>query len=190
MNKEKFIFLDRDGVINRDPGAIGKEYVTSWEEFAFLPGVLESIKELSAHGYRIAVISNQAGVGRGVYSKVALDEITSRMVTVITAAGGTIDSVQYCIHKRDDNCDCRKPKTGSLKKAVGDRAIDLANSYFIGDSRTDVEAGRALGCKTILVLSGKTKSADETLAWEIKPDAVEAHLLAAVKLIGSKKVNN
>ena len=180
---EKFIFLDRDGVINRDPSWVGKDYITSWEEFQFLPRALEVIEKLKDNGYKIAVISNQAGVGRDVYTKEKLDEITGKMLKEVENSGGEIHSVQYCIHKKEDNCGCRKPKTGMFKKATEGFKVDFAKTYFIGDTKQDVEAGANIGARTILVLSGKIKDAKETAGWEIKPDFIKRDLEEAVKFI-------
>jgi len=180
---EKFIFLDRDGVINRDPGWVDKDYVASWEEFQFLPGALEAIRKLRDNGYKVVAISNQAGVGRGVYTKEKLDEITGKMLRQIEDSGGEIHSVQYCIHKKEDNCGCRKPKTGLFKKATEGFRVDFEKTYFIGDTKQDIEAGRNIGANTILVLSGKVKDEKETEGWEIKPDFIKKDLMEAVKFI-------
>jgi len=179
----KFIFLDRDGVINKDPAWAGKDYVTSWEDFEFLPGTLEALKNLTDNGYKIVVISNQAGVGKGLYTKEGLYEISGKMLDKIESAGGKIYSIQYCMHKNEDNCDCRKPKTGMFKNATKDIEVDFSKTYFIGDSRRDIEAGDTIGCKTILVLSGKIKDGKEVASWPIKPDFIKKDLREAVKVI-------
>ncbi len=180
---DKFIFLDRDGVINRDPAWVGKEYITDWKEFQFLPGTPEAIKRLTEEGYKIAIISNQAGVGRGIYTKAKLDEITEKMLKQIESSGGKIHTVQYCIHTRDNNCDCRKPKGGLFKKATEGLKVDYSRTYFIGDTQSDIEAGRNIGCRTILALSGRTKDEKETAGWPVKPDFVKKDLREAVTFI-------
>lgn len=179
----KFIFIDRDGVINRDPAWIGKDYVTSWEEFQFLPGALEALKTLTDKDYKIAIISNQAGVSKGVYTKKTLDEITEKMLKEIKSNSAKIYSVQYCIHSDEDNCDCRKPNTGLFKKATEGLKVDFKKTYFIGDKRQDVEAGKNIGCGTILVLSGKTKDKSKVAEWPVKPDFIKKDLSEAVKAI-------
>ena len=181
MNNSKFVFIDRDGVINRDPQE--KLYVTSWSDFEFLPGALDALRDLTNKGYKIVIVSNQAGVGRGIYSKETLDEITAKMLGEIGLSGGRIHSAQYCIHKKEDNCDCRKPKTGLFKMAAEGLQIDYKKTYFIGDSETDVAAGKAIGCKTILVLSGKTKNKGEASGWPLKPDFIVDDLKSAVSII-------
>ncbi len=175
----KVIFLDRDGVINKDL----ERYTTSWDEFEFLPGAKEALAKLVQAGFRIVIISNQAGVAKGLYTKKTLDEITDNMLREIEHAGGKIDSIYYCLHQTSDNCSCRKPKPGLLLKAQKELNIDLAQAFFIGDSRRDVLAGKAAGCKTIIVLSGKSKIED----LDVKPDYIARDLFSAVEKIILKK---
>lgn len=176
----KAIFLDRDGVINRDPGF--GDYVKSWDEFEFLPGAIDAIKRLNKHGYEIFVISNQAGVGKGIYSQKALDEITKNMLKEIEGDGGRIRSITYCTHRPDEDCECRKPNTGMIKKATKGMWIDFKNTYFIGDSRLDIGAGRNAGCKTILLLTGKEEP-KEIKDWPHKPDFIKKDLKEAVEWV-------
>jgi D-glycero-D-manno-heptose 1,7-bisphosphate phosphatase len=177
----KELFIDRDGVINKDPGGwTPYSYVTKWEEFEFLPGSLEALKILKDKGIKVVLISNQAGVGKGYFTTQALDEVTERMVKEIEKYGGKIDAVYYCIHKKEDNCLCRKPRSGLLEKAAKEHGIDCKATCFIGDSIVDVKAGRAAGCKTVFLLSGKT-TREEMEEWDEKPDYVFADLLEAVR---------
>ena len=178
---EKFIFIDRDGVINRDPAWEGKDYVIRWADFQFLPGALKALKYLTDKGYKIAIISNQAGVGKGVYTKEKLDEITEKMLNEIESKGGKIYSVQYCLHTSDDNCECRKPKAGLFKTTTEGFKIDFSKTYFIGDTKRDIEAGKKIGCKTILVLSGKVRDASTVAGWTVKPDFVKKDLSEAAR---------
>lgn len=177
----KFVFIDRDGVINRDPQE--KLYVTSWADFHFLPGSVEALKKLTERGYKIAIISNQAGVSKGIYTMEKLNEITQNMLKELNSGGASIYSVQYCIHRDTDNCDCRKPRIGLFKKAAEGINVNFGNTYFVGDTKSDIEAGKAIGCKTILVLSGKTKNAKEANDWPSKPDFIVKNLQAAVSII-------
>lgn len=148
----KTIFLDRDGVINRNPP--NKGYVRRWSEFSFLPNALKAIRDLTENGYRIIVITNQAGIGKGLFSEDNLKDIHARMVTEITEAGGRIDAVYYCPHHPEAGCECRKPKPGMLRRAADEHRIELSSAYLIGDSTTDIEAGRRAGTRTLLVLTG------------------------------------
>ena len=176
----KAIFLDRDGVVNKDPGF--GDYIKSWAEFEFLPGAIDAIKLLNKNGYEIFVISNQAGVARALFSKEALDEITANMLKEIEAKGGKIRWVSYCIHASDAGCDCRKPNTGQIKNATKGLDIDFKKSYFVGDSRLDIGAGKNIGSKTILLLTGK-ETAEDSKAWEHKPDFIMNNLMEAVKWV-------
>ncbi|HZS75743.1 MAG TPA: D-glycero-beta-D-manno-heptose 1,7-bisphosphate 7-phosphatase [Ktedonobacteraceae bacterium] len=144
------IFLDRDGVINENRS----DYVKSWSEFRFLPGVCEAIARLTRAGHRIVVCTNQAGVAKGSISKEALEEMHARMVAEIRQGGGEIEKVYYCPHGKEENCRCRKPQPGMLLQATQELGLDLNDAVFIGDSISDIRAGMAIGIHTILVLTG------------------------------------
>ena len=148
----KTVFLDRDGVINRNPP--NKGYVQRWPEFSFIPNAREAIRELTQSGYRIIVVTNQAGIGRGLFSEESLMDTHSRMVAKISEAGGTIDAVYYCPHLPEAGCACRKPKPGMLLRAAREHNLELSNAYLIGDSITDIDAGQRAGTRTFLVLTG------------------------------------
>ncbi len=181
------VFLDRDGVINKYPG--DKEYVKSWEEFYFLPGVKASLKKLREAGFSVFIISNQAGVSKGIFSQDSLDLITENMLKRLKDDGINIDGVYYCIHKPDDNCACRKPKTGLIKTAIAKsrgKEISLSGSYFVGDTMGDIETGKAAGLKTILVFSGKEKLENKD-SWNVLPDFTASSLPEAVGIILNNK---
>jgi D-glycero-D-manno-heptose 1,7-bisphosphate phosphatase len=145
------VFLDRDGVINRDRA----DYVKSWEEFVFLAGALEALRRLAGLGLPVVVISNQAAIARGVVDRSVVDEIHARMVASVRAAGGQIDEVLFCPHGPDDACECRKPRPGLLLQAADRLALDLRGSVLIGDAANDVLAARAVGCSAVLVKTGR-----------------------------------
>jgi D-glycero-D-manno-heptose 1,7-bisphosphate phosphatase len=179
----KVAFLDRDGVINRYPG--DTLYVTSWKEFKFIPGSLEALSKLTQAGFNIFIISNQAGVAKGIYSQESLDDMTSRMLKEIQKNKAKIRDVFYCTHTDADNCDCRKPKTGLIEKALETldlKDINLNSTYFIGDSIRDVQTGKKSGLKTILVLSGKEKIENKA-NWKETPDHIAKNLNEAVDFI-------
>ena len=181
--RKKIIFLDRDGVINKDPGGWTKHsYVTKWKDFHFLPGAKKAIKTLGDNGYGVVVISNQAGISKGFYSRERLDKITSRMIREIKKSGGKIKKVFYCVHQDSDRCDCRKPETGLLRRAEKELGVRSGGAYLIGDGRVDIDAGHKAGMKKILVLSGKTDIRD-VRGWKIKPDLIFKDLLEAVEYI-------
>jgi histidinol-phosphate phosphatase family protein len=176
----KAIFLDRDGVINRYPG--DTKYVTTWEEFRFLPRAKKAIAKLHKNGFKIFIISNQAGVGKGIFSQEALNSITKEILKAVEKSQGKIDAVYYCTHRQDENCSCRKPKSGLIDIARKDYHIDLENSFFIGDTIHDVKTARAVGCKSILVLSGKEKLLNRK-NWELQPDFIFGNLYEAADFI-------
>lgn len=181
----KIIFLDRDGVINQYPG--DTKYVTSWSGFKFLPLVKHAISRLTEAGYNIFVVSNQADVSKGLFKKEKLDLITRNMLNQIKSYGGKIKKVFYCIHKAEDNCSCRKPKTGLIDRAFRyldfrPKAKDIKNIYFIGDSIRDVETGKNAKLKTILVLSGKEHIKNRK-NWLYQPDYIFKDLCEAVDFI-------
>lgn len=151
MIPQPAIFVDRDGVINRNR----QDYVKSWAEFEFLPGAIEGLRRLSELGWPIIVVSNQSAVGRGVVEPQVVEEIHARMVAAIRRAGGRVDDVLYCPHAPEEHCDCRKPQAGLFHQAAERHNIDLSRSYMIGDAACDVEAARAAGCKPVVVRSGR-----------------------------------
>jgi D-glycero-D-manno-heptose 1,7-bisphosphate phosphatase len=147
------ILLDRDGVLNckRPKG----EYVRNWEEFTWLPGVAEALRLLRDAGFRVIVISNQAGVARRAMTEEDVLEIHRRMVRETSQGGGRIDAVYYCPHHWEDNCECRKPKPGMLFQAQRDFNLDLSRTLFIGDDERDAEAAAAAGSLSMLVSEKK-----------------------------------
>ena len=176
----KALFIDRDGVINKDPGGWTKtNYVTDWKDFHFIPGTLEALKVLKKNRIKVIVASNQGGVNKGFYTPEELSEVNSLMLKEIRKFGGAIEEVFYCIHRDEDNCSCRKPKPGMLEAAAKKYSIDPKTTYFIGDDKKDILAGKKIGCKAVLVLSGKSKRED-TENWEEKPDFIFKNLLEAV----------
>ena len=178
-----YLFIDRDGVINKDPGGWTlTNYVKDWKDFHFIPGTLEALKMLKEKGIKVIVASNQGGVNKGLYTKDELNRISSSMLKEIEKSGGAIEEVFYCIHRDEDNCTCRKPKPGLLEMAAKKYGVDPKTTYFIGDTKTDITAGKRAGCKAILVLSGKGSRLDID-GWEDKPDHVFENLLGAVEWI-------
>jgi histidinol-phosphate phosphatase family protein len=175
------VFLDRDGVISI---FTPNDYIKNWKEFEFIPGAIEGLKKIYNKKYRIVIISNQAGVNKGLFTKESLDQLTDNMLKVLRKEGVEIARIYYCTHTPEENCECRKPKPGSFYKAqkkLGN--IDLKDTFFVGDSETDVQAGKAAGTKTILVLSGKTRSVKETEGWKLKPDHIAKDLRDAAEII-------
>jgi histidinol-phosphate phosphatase family protein len=182
----KTVFMDRDGVINKDPGGWTKyNYVTTPVEFKFIPGATEALEKLKNAGYRVIVISNQAGVSKGYFSREQLKAVDGHMLKEVKKAGGRIEESFYCIHRDEDNCNCRKPKAGLLEMAAKKYKVKTKNAYFIGDTEADMKAGKAAGAKTILVLSGKAAPGEEK-KWPQKPDHVFKDLFEAVNWLLAK----
>ena len=149
FRRRKTVILDRDGVLNRRPSRA--HYVTEWSDFEWLPDSLDALRVLAEAGYRVLVVTNQAGVARGAMSEVALLEIHERMKAEAAEAGGRIDAVYYCPHDWDEGCSCRKPAPGMLLQAQRDFALDLTRTTFIGDDERDAEAAEAAGSPWMLV---------------------------------------
>ena len=177
---EKIIFLDRDGVINEFPGR--GEYVTRWEDFHLLPSAKKAIALLTASGFEMNVISNQGCVSGGLLTLQELETITSKMLKGVESAGGRIHGVFYCIHKTADRCKCKKPQTALFHQAARGRDIDFSNAYFVGDSEEDMQAGENIGCRTVLVLSGRAQEEDLS-RFLVKPQIVKKDLLDAAQWI-------
>ncbi|MCL4457671.1 MAG: D-glycero-beta-D-manno-heptose 1,7-bisphosphate 7-phosphatase [Nitrospirae bacterium] len=154
LKDKKAIILDRDGVINRKPAKA--DYVKTWDEFEWLEGSREAIRLLKESGYQVIVITNQAGIARGIMSEDDLEDIHAKMNTDLLRYNAQIDRFYYCPHGWDDGCDCRKPKPGMLYKAQQDYNLNLTKTVFIGDDYRDKEAGDAAGCRTILVSQGES----------------------------------
>ncbi len=180
----RLVFLDRDGVINHFPGK--GQYVTCDADFSFLPRAVDAIRLLTEAGSEIHVVSNQGCVSRGLITLEGLDAMTAHMRREIEAGGGRLRGVHYCVHQKSDNCECKKPKLKLFKEAIAGRALDPKDVYFVGDSPEDLEAGKDLGCRVVLVLSGRIAEADVP-ALSVKPDAVKKDLWEAVRWILEKK---
>jgi len=181
---KKIAFLDRDGVINKFPG--NGEYVTKVKDFHFIPGSLEAIKRLSNEGFEIFVISNQAGVGKGVYSKDKLQQINNKLLRGVKEVGAKVRRVFYCTHRSDAGCDCRKPGIGSIEKAMKILKLpfkDVKHSFFVGDTEGDIQAGNTAGCSTIFVLSGREDHVYMRRWDDVRPDFICKNLLEASHII-------
>ncbi len=143
------VILDRDGVLNvRPPRA---EYVRCPEEFRWLPKSREALSRFNEAGWRVIVVSNQAGIARGAMTEEDLEAVNQRMHTEAIAAGGRIETVYHCPHNWDEGCDCRKPRPGMLFQAQRDFQLDLTRTTFIGDDERDEQAAKEAGCQSALV---------------------------------------
>lgn len=178
---EKVLFLDRDGVINTD----SPDYIKSWSEFHFLPGSLEALRRLTQHGFRLFIITNQSVINRQMISVETLEDIHDRMRAQIRLHGGKIHDVFYCPHTPDEQCNCRKPAPGLIKRAQQTHNIDLQSAGMIGDSAKDIECACNAACGySILVQTGNGLAASRTLRHKgIRPDHEASTLYMAVEWI-------
>jgi histidinol-phosphate phosphatase family protein len=148
------VLLDRDGVLNKKPPRA--EYVRTWADFEWLSGAKEALKLFNDAGYRVIVVSNQAGIARGAMTEADLASIHEHMKEEIVQVGGRIDAIYYCPHGWDDNCECRKPKPGMLFQAQRDHHLDLTRTLFIGDDERDAEAADAADCPSLLLSNNES----------------------------------
>ena len=151
MSEQRYILLDRDGVINQD----SDKFIKSPEEWLPIPGSLEAIALLNAHGYKVAIVTNQSGISRGLFDESTLTAIHAKMSDLVQQQGGNITAIYHCPHGPDDHCECRKPKSGLLKQFAHDFDVDLTTTCVIGDSLRDLQAGEDVGAEPILVKTGK-----------------------------------
>lgn len=172
----KLIILDRDGVINEDSDL----YIKSPDEWQPIPGSLDAIARLHRAGYRIAVATNQSGVGRGLFDVATLNAMHAKMHRLVAKAGGRIDAVFFCPHPPEAGCDCRKPKAG-LYRAIAERFdVDLAGVPAVGDSLRDLQAATEVGCRPYLVLTGKGQKTHREKSQQLPPATAVRVNLAAV----------
>ena len=150
--KSKAVFLDRDGVINEKRD----DHVKNISEFKIFSGVGDAIKLLRDKGYLVIIITNQSAIGRKIISEKKLDEIHTELKNYLNQHDTYVDSIYYCPHTPEENCSCRKPKPGLLIKATNDFGINLEESYFIGDSESDLNAAKEARCKGILLDNDQT----------------------------------
>lgn len=149
------VIVDRDGVINEDRD----DYIKSAEEWVAIPGSLEAIAKLSQSGYTVVIATNQSGIGRGLFDLDTLETIHKKLTCAVESHGGSIAGIYYCPHRPDDNCACRKPRTGLLDRIESDFKLSVAGMPFIGDSLGDLLAAIQKQCRPILVKTGKGKQA-------------------------------
>ena len=173
------IFLDRDGVINRD----SPDYIKSWSEFHFISRSVDAMRDLTDSGFTIIVITNQSAISRKLISPKELEQIHSKMKDVIESKGGKIRDIFICPHLPSDGCACRKPAPGLVYQAQSKYDIDLAASVMIGDSARDIQCAFNAGCgRSILVRTGNGKEAEHILAEAgLYTDYVANDLYAAVQ---------
>jgi D-glycero-D-manno-heptose 1,7-bisphosphate phosphatase len=146
---KRMVLLDRDGTV-----IVERHHLTDPEGVELIGGAAEAIRRLRARGLPVALVTNQSVIGRGLCDRARVDAIHARLSALLANAGAALDGIFLCPHAPDDGCDCRKPKTALLDEAARVLDGDLAKSFVVGDKKSDIEAGRRAGAKTILVRTG------------------------------------
>lgn len=173
--QRKAAFLDRDGVINHDSGYIGRI-----EDFVLLPGVAEALKLLLDAGYSLIVVTNQSGIGRGLYTEDDYQRVTAHMRELLAAEGIEFEAILHCPHAPSERCNCRKPMPGLLIKGAADANTALKASILFGDKDSDIAAGRAAGVGQCFLVG-----VAEGVGWR-SADGGGVDLLACVELLLAK----
>lgn len=157
--KRPVVFLDRDGTINEDVG-----YLSDPDGLVLIPGSAGAVRRLNEAGVTVVVVSNQSGVGRGYYTDTDVEAVNRRLVLLLGEAGASVDALYWCSHHPDQGCECRKPGTGLVARAVDELQIDAAGSYVVGDKVSDLELAANIGARGVLVLTGKGAAEAEKLS--------------------------
>lgn len=149
MMSKRFVFLDRDGTLNREC-----EYLSHPDQVELLPGVVTGLQKMRSMGLGLAIVTNQSGVARGYFNLVTLDRIHARLLGLLAEQGVEIDGIYVCPHLPDENCGCRKPMTGLAYAAVSELGMNLQDCFVIGDKPCDINLGKAIAATTLLVKTG------------------------------------
>lgn len=182
------VFIDRDGTLNDmvyDETHGTFDSPRRADQVRLRPGAAEFLKGVRAAGHRIIVVTNQPGLAKGTLTPEALAEVNDRLSELLAAGGAAWDGIEVCPHHPGVSaCDCRKPKPGMLRRAAGEYGIDLASSWMIGDGIVDIQAGRAAGCRTILVANLKIEQIERFLSLDgVEPDHGVRDLAGALPII-------
>jgi D-glycero-D-manno-heptose 1,7-bisphosphate phosphatase len=173
VTAEKVVILDRDGTV-----VVDRHYLSEPDGLELLPGAAEGLRQLYEHGYKLVVITNQSGVGRGLFSLQRLSEIHDRFREMVNAVGARVEEIYFCPHIPEDECDCRKPRLGLLMRAASELHFNPADAIVIGDKMSDMEFGRRAGATTILIAPGHSETCGD-----LAPDFVTANLIDAARII-------
>jgi D-glycero-D-manno-heptose 1,7-bisphosphate phosphatase len=173
--RRKTVILDRDGTI-----VVDRHYLNDPDGLSFLPGAANALRWLTEHDYRLVIITNQSGIGRGLLSVERLRQIHDRLDQMVLHAGARLDGIYFCPHRPDENCACRKPQTGLLIRAASELGFDMSSVIVIGDKDSDVELGQRVSAPTILIGNAEVSAASATV-----PDFTVRDLTQAVEVINS-----
>jgi len=168
------VFIDRDGTMAKDV-----HYCSRPEDFELFPNTAKAIKSLNKHGFKVIVVTNQSGIARGYFTEETLAKIHEKMKRELAKEGAWVDGIYYCPHHPDDKCDCRKPKPKLILQASKDFDIDLEHSFVVGDLQMDIELGKVIGCRTIMVVNSTSPGDKGT----VEPDAIAPDILEAARVI-------
>jgi len=174
------VFLDRDGTIAEETG-----YVNHLSRFCIFPFAAAAIRRLNDVELAVIVVTNQSGVARGFFPEEMVRRVHEKMTQVLAASGARVDGIYYCPHKTEDRCECRKPHPGMLERAAREHGLELPGSFLVSDRFADLDMGRAVGCRSVLVLTGYGRGEYEwnRTRWPQLPDHVAEDLTAAVDWI-------
>jgi D-glycero-D-manno-heptose 1,7-bisphosphate phosphatase len=173
----KVVILDRDGTI-----VIDRNYLSDAAGLEFLPGAAEGLRAMHEQGYRLIVITNQSGVGRGLFSLQSLEQMNLRLQEMFQSNGARLERVYFCPHRPDEHCQCRKPNTQLLKDAAAELGFEPSRAIVIGDKDSDVEFGKRAGAVTMLVATGDGGRASASIA----PDYIVRDLQQAAAVLRSR----
>jgi D-glycero-D-manno-heptose 1,7-bisphosphate phosphatase len=182
-DEQRFVVLDRDGVINHE----SDDFIKSPDEWRPLAGSLDAIATLTGAGFRVIVATNQSGVSRGLFDLETLDEIHAKMSDAVRAAGGELHGIFFCPHGPDDGCDCRKPQPGLLRQIETQFGCSLEGQPVIGDSARDLESAAAVGAQAILVRTGNGAATEKSLPDNGDTPVFDDLAAAARSLIGREQ---
>jgi D-glycero-D-manno-heptose 1,7-bisphosphate phosphatase len=172
----RFVFLDRDGTLVRDPG-----YLHRIGDYALLPGVIEGLKRLQEAGFGLAIVTNQSGIGRGIFSESTFLAFQEHLLGDLARAGIRIESTYFCPHLPEQGCACRKPSPGMLERAARELDASLPQSWVIGDSERDGELAARAGCRAVLLTREAAARSESTL---FAPDLERAAALIVAENAG------
>ena len=179
MSATRAIFLDRDGTLNESVG-----YVNHASRFRLFPWSVDAIRLVRDEGYLAVMVTNQSGIGRGFFSEELLTSIHGELEAKLEKAGTGLNGIYYCPHKPSDECECRKPQAGMLRRASksNELDIDLERSWIVGDTITDLEAGWAVGTRGALVRTGFGEGSleFESKRWPRQPDLIADNVYRAI----------
>jgi len=170
------VFLDRDGTINEE-----RHYLHQTAHLRLIRGAARAIRLLNQAGIPVFLATNQAGIGRGYYTPADMAALHHELARRLARRGAHLDGLYHCPHRPDERCSCRKPQPGMLLRAAAEHHLDLSRSYAVGDKLSDLLAGRSVGCRTVLVLTGYGQESRQQLrSLDWRPDHIAPSLLPAV----------